>query len=528
MNYGIESSSGWIMDQEPEVLENISESDSLPETDRISEDFDDCRLSKPTEEAKPEEVGERDEFADCFLEKECEAGGRKEAGDGKSPEDFEKKNTEIREIQEVFETKELQEIKDQVSPAYENGVKIAEKVEKFNTYKEHHKLEGGHIEKVHDKSLQAAAVLESSFKENSYEGLYSDTIDHKTLEMMALYHDTGMDGNIDFEKFEKEAYEDQLRKEHSIQSAIHALRDREFIEAHDVDADKVALGCLVHSKSYSDVNNLASETQWKKAAEKLQNAVVKFNDAHPDEQISFSDSFLKCADGSYDKAALAEMRSESLCLRIGDANGHDSASRTSQNGKEIEFSLDGWKENQDNLPESLEKKILAGDCRQFKTEVQDAHVFIDGAELDNENDPKGFSRMFAVGEGNFKNVDLELAGGRPTQKFELENGDAYPLSTQYCILERLKEYNTAKIAPPMEIERPEGMPDADFKKYKEAQADSMQKIDFVAEIHIGAADDRTIASYQAFADRVNDQYDIDVKIVHDKDREREKYREIRR
>lgn len=467
------------------------------------------------------------------------------------PTDFEKKIVEIRNPKETFEVAELQEIKNQVAPTYENGAKIAERVDEFSTYKEHHEIDGGHIGKVHEKSLQAADVLEEAFEQNSYDGIYSDTIDRKALEMMALYHDTGMDGNVSAEtfdqakqdylnklgvreayiekqikeaaaegkemtydeanaKFESKAFESQFRKEHSFQSAIHVLRDRDFIESQGADADKVALGCLAHSKSNSGVQNLADESNWNDAINRLQNAVIEFNNTHPDEQIIFSDSFLRKTDGTFDQESLAEMRSEALCLRIGDANGHDSGSHTSQNGKEIRFDLNAWKEVQDNLPEDLESKIIAGDCSNFKSEVKNAHVEIDGKILDESNDKSGFSRMFAVGEGNFKAVNIEMVDGVPTQKFDLENGGAYPLSTQYCILERLKEYNTAKIAPQMEIVRPIGMSDKDFAEYKSAQIDAMDKINFVAEINLGQADGRTIASYEAFADRVDDQYGIKV------------------
>ena len=84
------------------------------------------------------------------------------------------------------------------------------------------------------------------------------------------------------------------------------------------------------------------------------------------------------------------------------------------------------------------------------------------------------------------------------------------MSTQYCILERLKEYNTAKISPQIKIERPVGMSDDDFKKYEAAQLDAMEKIDFEAKIDLGEADKKTVESYHAFADRVKQQYGMKV------------------
>lgn len=448
-----------------------------------------------------------------------------------------------------FEASEVQKIKDRVAPIYENGAKIAEYINEFNTYKEHYEIDGGHIGKVHEKTLQAAAVLGEAFANDSYNGLYSADIDKKSLELMALYHDTGMDGNVlpeEFDKFKKmyldapgrreeyiqnlrdkdpdlsvedanaryesEAYESQFRKEHSVQAAIHALRDRDFIESYGADADKIALGCLSHSKSNSGIGNLADPEHWNKGVDRLNEAVEAFNSTHPDEQIAFDDSFLRNADGGFDNASLAQMRSEAICLRIGDANGHDSKSRTSQNGKEIAFSLDDWKSVKSDLPEDLKNRIETGDCNNFLPEVQYANVEIGGVHIDNSNDASGFGRMFAVGEGNFKNMDLEMKDGIPTQTFELEYGEAYPLSTQYCILERIKEFNTAKVASEDSVEKPSGMSDSDFNEYREAQLDSMQKIDFIAAIDIGDADELTRASYEAFADKVKDQYNINVVI----------------
>ena len=53
--------------------------------------------------------------------------------------------------------------------------------------------------------------------------------------------------------------------------------------------------------------------------------------------------------------------------------------------------------------------------------------------------------MYAVGEGNFKSLRCETdEQGNLKQIFELCDGDAFPLSTQNCIKERLNEYKTAK------------------------------------------------------------------------------------
>ncbi len=358
------------------------------------------------------------------------------------PEDLDRK-IEIRHKKEVFEAKELQELKDLAEPHYENGKKIAGHIESLNSYKEHHLLEGGHIEKVHDRSLEAADVITEYLEKNTDQSLYSANIDYKTLEVMALYHDTGMDGNIPeseyniqkelydkTEKAEKIAFEDTFRKYHSLESAIHVLRDRGQLEGKGVNADEVAVGCLLHSKSCSGVRDLEDPSQWKEAIKRLQDRVNEYNEQHPEEQISFDSSFLLDEKGEFNQENLSEMRTECLCLRVGDGNGHDELSRVSQNGKEISFDLENYE--------------FAESDKGWRDEITRGEVWIDGQMLDNANDPSGFGRMYNLGEGNLKKMSMESGpDGQIVQVFEISHINSYPYCTQECIEERLKEFITA-------------------------------------------------------------------------------------
>lgn len=411
------------------------------------------------------------------------------------PDDFEQKD--LIKYKEVLETKELDELRSVASVHYENGKRIGDKIPEFNTYKEHYDIEKGHIEKVRVKSLEAADSLESHFRQNDYDGLYSPDIDRKTIEVMAIYHDTGMDGNIkaeDYEteriaflsneEFKGEEFEKQFRTNHSLESAIHALRDRDSISKLNVNVDEVALGCLVHSKSNSGLRSIASEADWKTAVERLQGRVTEFNQVHPNEQIYFDNAFLLNDDGSFRQEKLAEMRSEAIVLRIGDANGHDANSHTSQNGKVITFSLEK-KAVMDELPSDYESKVESGDYKEFFLEIQSADVTIDGVELDNTNDPKGYSRMFAVGEGNLQSLSCEVdENGIIKQNFELCNGNAFPLSTQYCIEERLGEYKTA------------------------------QPMEYIPVVRLGSdCSDEVYKSYLVFADKIERDYNVRMEVV---------------
>ena len=432
---------------------------------------------------------------------------------------------------ETLEAEELERLKEQVTPYYENGRELAKNCEIFDNYKEHCMIEGGHIGKVHDKSLEAADQLENLFEKNSYNGYYSSNIDRKSLEVMALYHDTGMDGNIPAENYQarldeylkehpekspeknKKDFDLSIRKQHPLQSAIHVLKDREAVEALGGDADKVAFGVLMHSKSNSGIENLADNEQWEDALSKLRHEVEEYNKKVPEnERIVFNDDFLRDQEGKFDSEKQAQMRSEALCLRVGDANGHDSRSRISQNGKRTDFALEDWK--LEELPKDLKDAIAKGDYAQFKKEAGYTHVEVDGVETTDENDEDGFGRAFAVGEGNFRTMSMETDEDGPVEKIVLEDGDAYPLCTQFCIVERLKEFNTAKIEKDIEITRPEGMNDKEFKEYQfQQRARLMDKINFTAVIDIGNAEEEAKTSYKKFADRIFREYKIHVKIV---------------
>jgi hypothetical protein len=421
---------------------------------------------------------------------------------------------ELRNPKEVFEAEEIAEIKEKVAPAYENGVSIAKKIKDggFDTYKEHNDLESGHIEKVREKSVEAAEVLSEHFSENDYDGLYSPNIDCMTVEMMAIYHDTGMDANIDADKFNGELSAKQIRDAHSLQSAIHALRDRDFIESKAVNADEVALGCLLHSKSNSGVSNLSSDEQWGIAVSRLKQGVDDFNKANPSEQITFDTAFIMNEDASLKPEVLAELRSESLALRIGDANGHDSKSDVSQSGKDIKFDLQNCElQNCEYSAETI-KKIEEADRSGLLSEVEHSDVYVGDKLLTNDDDETGISRAFSLGEGNFKRLSFEVNEGKPSEIVQLENCDAYPLSTQFCIEERIREINTAKIDDDYVPERLPGMSDEQDKKLKNSYADQTAKIDSQIIIDLPNAFDTTLKSYKNFAVQMAQKYNIEVKV----------------
>ena len=520
------------------------------------------KINSYSEEADGPEMTytKREGFEDSNAEENPEKGAVFEKVDVEDlPEDFRKKDVD--EYQERLTPKEIEEIKAIVGPHYENGKEIAQDVEEFKTYKEHHDYINGHIEKVRSKSLEAADTLSEHFKENDYGGLYSPNIDRRTLEITALYHDTGMDGNLSPEEFKKakeeynnnpenrrkyvEKYLKNAKKEaavqgtifdindatirankdfeengfgktirpnHSLESAIHALRDRENISKYGANADQVALNCLLHSKSNSGLKNIHSEKDWHKAVERLEKRVNEFNKTHPNEQIKFDSSFLINEDGKFNQEKLKEMRSEALALRIGDANGHDSKSKTSQNGTTLEFDLNDYERHKLKYSKETIEKIAKANPEGRLDEVRGSKVYVDGKEITEMDDKSGLSRAFALGEGNFKSMSYEIVDNTPCEVIELENSDAYPLSTQFCIEERIQELNTAKIEEDKIPERLPGMTDEQYEEKKKELVNLTPKINTKVIINLPNASKLSQASYQRFAANIKRKYDIDVEV----------------
>ena len=410
--------------------------------------------------------------------------------------------TQIRETSEGLTAEELNELKGYAKDHYDNGRDVGDKIRAFDNYKEHNDLEKGHIEKVRVQSIEAANAIREMIDRGGRGDLYSANIDRRTLEVAAIYHDTGMDGNStpdDVAKKRQQAGEDALkaagngpemtekkrreaeaealedfdhalRKNHPTASAIHVLQDRDKVERLGVDANEVALCCFVHSKSSSglkDIGSVGGKEGWQAAIGNLEKGIAKYNAEHPEkEPVRFDKSFLVREDGSFDEEKLKEMRSMAAALRIGDANGHDGRSRISQNGRTIDFSLKPIEGVDTNAPFGSDKEHYYG-------EVQAADVKIAGEPLDNKTDEKGISRMYAVGEGNFERLYCETdKDGVLTEHIELVDGNAFPLSTQTAIGERVGEFESAT------------------------------PLNYRFVIHVGDCDEKTRHGYEEFAARV--------------------------
>ena len=315
---------------------------------------------------------------------------------------------------------------------YDKAGAIALKYDDLRTYSDHRVQ---HVKQVAEKSQKAADVIEKVV--GKIKG-YSKKIDRKELQVAALWHDTGMDGG----SFRIYKTGKELRSDHSLNSAIHALERREELKELGVDADRIAVACMAHSKSCSGVTDLTSHLEWTECFKRIERAVEEYNVKYPDKPICFKKS--SWLDETKDNGGIYIFKEEELektasttaALRLGDAN---------RDAPEILYTQGGEKIKVD--PNSYNRKAT-----DWKSEVETADVTITDANGEVINlrdagiDDSGISRMFTAGESNLTHIDCvyNKATGSLTEEFIVKDGNSFPYSTQKCILERLEELDTIR------------------------------------------------------------------------------------
>ena len=319
---------------------------------------------------------------------------------------------------------------------YANAKEVAKNFVELRTYSDHGTH---HAELVAKKSLEAADALDAANFGNPW---YS-SIDRRELEVAAFMHDTGMDGG----RFKTYTDGNALRKDHSLNSAIHVLENRAEIAAMGVNVDAVALACMGHSKSCSGVRDLTSWEQWTDCFNRIDEAVELYNQKFPDAKIFFDKT--TWTNGStfqsgskkiyvFNRENLARSAALIAALRLGDANREAAEFPYTQTGDIIEVDFDSYVTPAKDWHEEISKaKIFIVDDSGKKTSLLTQGV-----------DANGFGRMYMAGEGNLSmSCEFNPKTRNVREVFKIFHGKSFPLSTQECIEERLGELDTMKKFP---------------------------------------------------------------------------------
>ncbi|MBQ9498062.1 MAG: hypothetical protein IJR52_10890, partial [Selenomonadaceae bacterium] len=263
-------------------------------------------------------------------------------------------------------------------------------------------------------------------------------------------HDTGMDGG----NFKTYTDGNALRKDQSLNSAIHVLENREAIAGMGVNVDAVALDCMGHSKSCSGVRDLTSHEQWTDCFNRIDAAVELYNKKFPAAPIYFDKStwttgetFQKPSEKNpkqlvdvykFNRETLARSAAVIAALRIGDANREAAQFPYTQTGEMIKVDFDSY----------------VTPAKDWRAEISKAKIFLvdeNGTRtslLTRGVDTNGFGRMYMAGEGNLSmSCEFNPKTGNIREVFKIFHGKSFPLSTQECIEERLGELDTMKKFP---------------------------------------------------------------------------------
>ena len=337
---------------------------------------------------------------------------------------------------QVVSAAELDEVKNISEKYYDNAREVAKNFVELRTYSDHGTH---HAELVAIKSLETADAIERAELGN----VWYSSIDRRELEIAAIMHDTGMDGG----QFKTYTDGNALRKDHSLNSAIHVLENRATIAALGVNVDMVALDCMAHSKSCSGVRDLTSWEQWTDCFNRIDDAVELYNEKFPAAQIYFDKS--TWTDGStyqrgskiiynFNRETLARSAATVAALRLGDANREAAEFPYTQTGDIIEVDFDSYVTPAKDWHEEISKaKIFIVDENGTKTSLLTQGV-----------DENGFGRMYMAGEGNLSmHCEFNSETQAVREVFKIFHGKSFPLSTQNCIEERLGELDTMKKFP---------------------------------------------------------------------------------
>ena len=334
---------------------------------------------------------------------------------------------------QVVSAADLDAVKNISAKYYAHAQEVAKHFVELRTYSDHgiH-----HAALVAVKSQEAADAIEAA----NFGNVYYSSIDRRELEIAAYMHDTGMDGGA----FKTYADGNALRKDHSLNSAIHVLENREAIAALGVNVDSVALDCMGHSKSCSGVRDLTSHEQWTDCFNRIDEAVDLYNQKFPAAQIYFDKSAWTTGETysnavyKFNRETLARSAATIAALRLGDANREAAQFPYTQGGEIIEVDFDSYvTPAKDWHAEIAKAKIFIVDSKGTRTSLLTQGV-----------DTAGFGRMYMSGEGNLSmSCEFNPETQNLREVFEIHHGKSFPLSTQNCIEERLGELDTIKKFP---------------------------------------------------------------------------------
>ena len=334
-------------------------------------------------------------------------------------------------------------VREITQPYYDDARELAKKSETGANFTDHTE---DHVEQVAEKSLEAADALEKAIEKGNFQKddpdkiPFAGNIDKSVLEGAALSHDTGMrgegyavqtykdeNGNIQFKKdadgniiVNKEKNEDfnEVRSNHSLNSAINVLADRENYKElgySDEQVDMMAVECMAHSKSSSGVQDLNSKEDWSKCFDCIEAVKDQYNKDHPDAKIDFDRTRFE-----NNEEKLGQLATSTLALRVGDVSRDSGPDAVCQSGEEVH----------------VDRKTIHDGAGTPAGEVEQADIKRGDTEMTNEK-----SWKIHAGEQNItENHTVCREDGTLCHEITVNDGASAPECTIDAIEDHVKEF----------------------------------------------------------------------------------------
>ena len=376
---------------------------------------------------------------------------------------------------------ERAKINDIVDPHYDKARKITENATKGGEVGGERDYKGAnftdhneaHVKQVEVKTTETLDALVDATKAGKLERAdadgdihFSSNVDYKVTQAAALSHDTGMSDDLYHYNDKSGTIEkqngrdfDSVRNNHCANSALNVLANREqYKEAgfSDEQINDIAMLAFSHSKSNSGIKDLNSSDDWMKGAERLGAFVDRYNEDHPDNQISFDKRQFE------NKEKLEVLATESLSLRVGDVSRDSGPDAPAQSGETVH----------------VERKpgFDFSSAGSWQEETAGYNVTVGGRPLDYSDKYDRKSIQVHVGEQNISENHTYFNGDKVVHTITVSNGNHAPYCTAEAIKDHFGEFTSAyNIEARIDVKFESNLSDETQAKYDTARNEMYKK-----------------------------------------------------
>lgn len=365
-------------------------------------------------------------------------------------------------VNEVEKSKEkLKTVSPLLVDFYEDAKDLGVKNDVFLGYEEHNFV---HVTRVADTSVSVLEQLNKMINDGTLKDF--KTIDSDIIYKAGLAHDLGMkdggyskykltpDGNFmkdkdgnkilvkTFEKIPDNANGNVIRTNHSLNSAITVLQNKELFGD---DSEMIACLAFIHSKSTSGVKDILDTNELASMIKCLYDNAEECGYKFDINKFGHMDNLGQFV---FNDGVAEQMRTGAVALRVGDAHAAKTGFNHGGGKLEIEKLPDSVVTTQ-NFKQDISKlcELEASDAK-INVNYNDSTIPLEGGSYD-------FSKRVVLGERNVITLDSRVENGTLIHTHVVKTESNPACSWVFGIKEKLGEYETFSAVPQkVEIQLP--------------------------------------------------------------------------